>query len=258
MAVAPFCSETIAIPPEPDLMHHKYVIRDRSAVWTGSTNWSDDSWRREENVIVTAASAALAAVYADDFEQLWRSREVARTGRTPSAPIDVGGIEVRPWFTPGHSRQLVHRIASAVGHARERVRIASPVITSGPILGTLAETLDDGVDVGIVIDGTQVGEVLRQWEHRRGWKRATLERVARDPRTRAKVSTPWGLATVHDFMHAKVTIVDGTVFVGSYNLSRSGETNAEDVLEIADAALADRLAAYVDALRERYGPFRAQ
>src|SRR4029077_4437641 len=34
----------------PDLMHHKYVIRDGESVWTGSTNWTDDSWARQENV----------------------------------------------------------------------------------------------------------------------------------------------------------------------------------------------------------------
>ena len=42
-----------AIPGEPDLMHHKYVVRDLAAVWTGSTNWTLDSWTREENVLVT-------------------------------------------------------------------------------------------------------------------------------------------------------------------------------------------------------------
>ena len=53
-------------------------------------------------------------------------------------------------------------------------------------------------------------------------------------------------------MHAKVTVADDTVFVGSFNLSRSGEENAENVLEIADAALADRMAEWIDALRARY------
>jgi phosphatidylserine/phosphatidylglycerophosphate/cardiolipin synthase-like enzyme len=56
-------------------------------------------------------------------------------------------------------------------------------------------------------------------------------------------------------MHAKVTVADDTVFVGSYNLSRSGESNAEDVLEIEDAALAERLAAFIDDLRRRYPRF---
>jgi phosphatidylserine/phosphatidylglycerophosphate/cardiolipin synthase-like enzyme len=49
-----------------------------------------------------------------------------------------------------------------------------------------------------------------------------------------------------------VTVADDTVFCGSFNLSRSGEENAENVLEIRDPALADRLAAFVDEVRARY------
>jgi phosphatidylserine/phosphatidylglycerophosphate/cardiolipin synthase-like enzyme len=55
-------------------------------------------------------------------------------------------------------------------------------------------------------------------------------------------------------MHAKVTVADDVVFIGSFNLSRSGEENAENVLEIADAALAERMAAFVDSVRARYAP----
>src|SRR4029077_6819197 len=40
----------------PDLMHHKFVVRDGDAVLSGSTNWTDDSWSRQENVIVTVGS----------------------------------------------------------------------------------------------------------------------------------------------------------------------------------------------------------
>ena len=56
-------------------------------------------------------------------------------------------------------------------------------------------------------------------------------------------------------MHAKVTVADDVVFTGSYNLSRSGEQNAENVLEIEDAALAERLAGFVDEVRARYPRF---
>ncbi|MDQ3380019.1 MAG: phospholipase D-like domain-containing protein, partial [Actinomycetota bacterium] len=58
--------------------------------------------------------------------------------------------------------------------------------------------------------------------------------------------------SLHDFMHAKVVVADDTTFVGSFNFSRSGERNAENVLEIRDAAIADRIALYVDELRARY------
>jgi phosphatidylserine/phosphatidylglycerophosphate/cardiolipin synthase-like enzyme len=53
-------------------------------------------------------------------------------------------------------------------------------------------------------------------------------------------------------MHAEVTVADDRVFVGSFNLSHSGEMNAENVLEIEDGELAARMAAFVDELRARY------
>jgi phosphatidylserine/phosphatidylglycerophosphate/cardiolipin synthase-like enzyme len=54
-------------------------------------------------------------------------------------------------------------------------------------------------------------------------------------------------------MHAKFVVADDTVLVGSYNLSHSGEENAENVLEIEDAALADRFAAFAGQVTSRYG-----
>ena len=55
-------------------------------------------------------------------------------------------------------------------------------------------------------------------------------------------------------MHAKVTVADDSVFTGSFNLSRSGRANAENVLEVHDGELADRLAAFIDEIRTRYEP----
>ena len=55
-------------------------------------------------------------------------------------------------------------------------------------------------------------------------------------------------------MHAKVVVADDVSFVGSFNLSRSGERNAENVLEIHDLDVADELAAYIDRIRVLYPP----
>jgi phosphatidylserine/phosphatidylglycerophosphate/cardiolipin synthase-like enzyme len=71
-----------------------------------------------------------------------------------------------------------------------------------------------------------------------------------------KRSTPYAPGAVHDYMHAKVTVCDDTVFIGSFNLSHSGEENAENVLEILDAGLADQMAAFIDAVRAKYPPLR--
>jgi phosphatidylserine/phosphatidylglycerophosphate/cardiolipin synthase-like enzyme len=245
---------TAAIPGVPDLMHHKYVVRDATSVWTGSTNWTGDSWTREENVIVTVDSAALAARYRDDFEQLWTTRIVARSGKVDTAPVEGG---MRAWFCPGRGEKLAHRIAKAIGTAKRRVRIASPVISSAPILGTLAQAASDGkVDLAGVVDATQIAEVLQQW-HENGnasWKAPLLQTALTRAPFSGKVTTPYAPGSVHDYMHAKVTVADDTVFVGSFNLSHSGELNAENVLELTDPQIAEQLATFVDDTRGRYPP----
>jgi phosphatidylserine/phosphatidylglycerophosphate/cardiolipin synthase-like enzyme len=236
-------------------MHHKYVVRDGEAVLSGSTNWTDDSWSRQENVLVTVASEELARAFTLNFEELWKGGDVERSGFVEPRPVEVDGFRARAWFTPGFADALTHRLAKKIGHA-QRVRICSPVITSAPVLATLAQRIADGkVDIAGCVDATQVDEVIRQWkvDGNVSWKLPLLEQVMAGPFT-GKESTPYGAGTVHDFMHAKVCVCDDTVFVGSFNLSRSGEKNAENVLEFKDAALADELAAFVDSVRARYAP----
>jgi phosphatidylserine/phosphatidylglycerophosphate/cardiolipin synthase-like enzyme len=257
---APEDVEALKVPTKPiagipDLMHHKYVVRDGTSVWTGSANWTDDSWSREENVVATVDSPALAHAFTLDFEQLWSSGIVADSGRVEPRPVRVGEIEVRPWFCPGFGDALSHRIAKHIGRARRRVRICSPVITAAPVLATLAQVIADGkVDVSGAVDQTQVEEVRDQWGPTgvSSWKLPLLKQVIASGRFTGKRSTPWGPGTVHDYMHAKVTVTDDVVFLGSFNLSHSGEENAENVLEIHDGELAERLAAFVDGVRARY------
>jgi phosphatidylserine/phosphatidylglycerophosphate/cardiolipin synthase-like enzyme len=235
-------------------MHHKFVVRDGVDVWTGSLNWTDDSFSRQENVVAVVRSEAIAKAFAIDFTQLWSTCDVMQTGFVD--PRDEDGV--RAWFTPGHGEDLSARISKLIRRARRRVRICSPVITTGPVLGTLAQVIADGaVDIAGCVDATQIREVVQQWRANSNisWKLPLLQHVMAGPFT-GKVSTPYGDGTVHDFMHAKICVCDDTVFVGSFNLSRSGEKNAENVLEIDDAAIADRLGAFVDEVRARYGPVR--
>jgi phosphatidylserine/phosphatidylglycerophosphate/cardiolipin synthase-like enzyme len=242
----------------PDLMHHKYVVRDGAAVWTGSMNWTDDSWSRQENVVAVVDSERLAHAYTLNFEELWTDPVVESSGRVEPRPVDVGGVQVRPWFTPGNGDALSHRIAKAMGTARRRVRVCSPVITAAPILCTLAQIASERtVDAAGCVDATQMADVKRQWEANGNvaWKLPLFERMLELPIS-GKNSTPWAPGSLHDFMHAKVVVADDVVFLGSFNLSRSGERNAENVLELHDPSLADALAAFVDEVRSKYPPAR--
>ena len=118
-------------------------------------------------------------------------------------PVDAGdGIEVRPWFTPGYGEALSHRVAKFLGRARHRVRIASPVLTSGPILGTLVEVVNERrCDVAGVIDETQVDEVFHQWATNgvSAWKipllRAVLTSVPQSSICRRRLSSVSALSS---------------------------------------------------------------
>jgi phosphatidylserine/phosphatidylglycerophosphate/cardiolipin synthase-like enzyme len=253
--------QIMPVPGIPDLMHHKYVVRDVATpgamVLTGSTNWTNDSWTREENVMFTLASGELAADYHKNFEELWNSPVVAASGHF-SSPWSVlpDGPRVVPYFCPGRALRLVHAMAKSLSSARKRIRICSPVITSGPILGTLAEICQQpGLDISGVYDATQMEEVMSQWKGQSGtsWKIAAFQGITAAIRFGAKRSTPYAKGSVHDFMHAKMLVADDYVFAGSFNLSHSGEQNAENVVQIQSQAVADMCAAYIDSVAARYG-----
>jgi phosphatidylserine/phosphatidylglycerophosphate/cardiolipin synthase-like enzyme len=251
--------ETRGVAGVPDLMHHKFCVRDGRDVWTGSMNWTEDSWTRQENVVARVLGAPrLALAFTLAFEQLWERGVVEGTGTVEPRPVELDdGITVRPWFTPGNGEALSHRVAKHVGRAHRRVCIASPVLTAGPILGTLVEVVNEGrCPVVGVVDDTQLDDVVRQWRRNPAstWKIPLLETIVTRAAFSGKPSTPWSRDGVQDFMHAKVVVCDDVSFVGSFNFSRSGERNAENVVEIHDPASADTLARYVEAVAERYPP----
>jgi phosphatidylserine/phosphatidylglycerophosphate/cardiolipin synthase-like enzyme len=245
------------IPGIPDLMHHKYVVRDAATVLTGSTNWTNDSWNREENVMVTIESGEIAAAYTANFDELWERPLVAVSGRI-SAPWSVlaDGTRVRPYFCPGRSLKLVHAMSRSIASAEKRIRVCSPVITSGPILGTLAEVTERArVDIGGVYDATEMQEVQHQWGGQPGaaWKIAAFHSITAAVHFGSKHSTPYAKGSVHDFMHAKILVADDFVYTGSFNLSHSGESNAENVVQIQGAEVADTCTAFIDRVSAHYG-----
>ena len=245
------------IPGVPDLMHHKYVVRDGHSVLTGSTNWTNDSWNREENVMFTVESQDVASDYATNFEDLWDHPVVATSGRVSSGWTSLSdGTRVRPYFCPGRADKLVHAMARSISTAQKRVRICSPVITSGPILGTLAEVCEQSkLDIAGVYDATQMDEVQRQWAAQGGvgWKIAAFHSITAAAHFGSKRSIPYAKGSVHDFMHAKILVADDYVYAGSFNLSHSGESNAENVIQIESAAVADVCTAYIDQVSAKYG-----
>jgi phosphatidylserine/phosphatidylglycerophosphate/cardiolipin synthase-like enzyme len=244
-------------PRIPRLMHHKYAIRDggtsAASVWTGSTNWTPDSWSLQENNIVCIDSPELCRHYEADFAELWARGDIDHTGAGDGGTERVGAAEVQVFFAPGQGEAIDHALARLIRGARRRIKVCSMLLNSSALLNALAEVLRAGrvPEYGGVYDRTQMDDVLRQWaETPAAWKAPVFEQVARG--LVGKNSTPYHPGTTHDFMHNKLLVVDDAVLTGSYNLSHSATLNAENCLLIRDAEVAQRYAGYIDALAKRY------
>ena len=244
-------------PRMPKLMHHKYAIRDGrtsdAAVWTGSVNWTEDSWTLQENNLIQIASPELAAYYEADFGELWDRGDIGTSGAHDTGMVHVGGAPVHVAFAPGTGRAIDHDVAHRISAASRRLKICSMLLTSGAILGALSDVLARGrlKDYSGVYDRTQMEDVFEQWKGSPAeWKLPAFEKVA--ALLVGKHSTRYTPGGRHDFMHNKIVVADDAVITGSYNLSHSATENAENVVIIEDTELAERYCAYIDHLAKRY------
>jgi phosphatidylserine/phosphatidylglycerophosphate/cardiolipin synthase-like enzyme len=243
------------------LMHSKYIVRDaasaRGALMTGSANFTNDSWGLQENNLLYVRSQPLALRYAHDFYQLWsRGRIVESNGnREMAAAISVADVRVSAGFTPLESSAIVREIVAAIAGVRERLYVASVVISSGPVLAALSAALDRGVQLQGLYDGPQMDEVERQWKEAQVgagrlniWRRVAgaLKRKNSLPYDRFKPHNP------HNFMHNKLVLADDLVVTGSFNLSNHALSNAENVLFLRHAEVAANYDAYLRQLIEIY------
>jgi phosphatidylserine/phosphatidylglycerophosphate/cardiolipin synthase-like enzyme len=243
------------------LMHSKFVLRDRQSIWTGSTNMTDDAFTLMENNILAIDSPALANYYAQDFEQIWEKENFDNTGEIKTVPVPLTfsnqPANARVMFSPGCGLAIDTEIANRVRAAQRRVRICSLLINSGTLISELGTLLHAGrVAVDGIYDHTQMEEVYVQWQAvpSNRWKIPALHDIIARAGLVGKNSTPYTPTSHHDFMHDKVLVIDDTVITGSYNFSRSAQLNAENILFIESAPLAEAYSGYIDHLKSKYGP----
>lgn len=242
------------------LMHNKYILRDSdvsdAAVFTGSSNYTNDSWGLQDNNLLCLNSQQLAAYYVQNFTDLWsRGKIVDSTGYRDTGTTQLNDVPVTIAFTPGESPAVLKEIVGAIAAARNRLYVASVVLSSGPILAALSEAIDRGLPLAGLFDGPQMDQVERQWKAANvgadkvnTWHKVADHLVRKNsiPYDRHKLSQP------HNFMHNKLVVADDIVVTGSFNLSNHAMGNAENVLLIRDRALAEIYARYIQRLMATY------
>jgi PLD-like domain len=118
------------------LMHNKYIVRDAAsadaAVFTGSSNYSNDSWGLQDNNLLFLRSQQLASYYLRDFNDLWsRGKIVETTGAHDAGTVQMHDVPVTVAFTPGDAPAVVKEIVGAITAAQRRLYVASVVLSSG-------------------------------------------------------------------------------------------------------------------------------
>jgi phosphatidylserine/phosphatidylglycerophosphate/cardiolipin synthase-like enzyme len=244
------------------LMHHKYIVLDagtpQARVWTGSCNFTDESWSLQENNILIIRSSKVAEYYAYDFEQLWVDSNVEGTGMNDSgeATLQYKGEPAYTLinFSPGEGEWMDELIANQIERTQERVTIAAVVVTSTRILNALMALKGRGVPIEGVYDYTQMEGVKYQWKQvpANHWKPGAWEELVQYGNLAGKNSIPYTPTSVHDYMHNKVMVLDNMVITGSYNFSRHAQRNAENLLLIQSNALADTYREYIQGLVQKF------
>ena len=99
------------------LMHSKYIVRDAPtdgaavaetapAVWTGSTNFTDDAWTRQENNIIILPGTTVAADYRRDFDQMWTAATITGGGAHDAGSAPLGAATVGWDFSPADAAAI--------------------------------------------------------------------------------------------------------------------------------------------------------
>lgn len=160
-------------------------------------------------IVLTGVAALAAAVFWD----------------RPAAAVAPGGkdgksaqVEIDVLFSPEGG--CADRIIDEIEKAKRRILVQMHFFTSKPIGDALAEAKKSGVEVEVVLDGSQEKGRFARWRP-----------LYRD-----------GITVYFDTKHAtannKIILIDNrTIITGSYNLTKSAEEdNAENVLIIKNHA----------------------
>ena len=244
-ATGPFCEEVAGLPVcydarEP-FMHHKFLVFDGKAVWTGSTNLTWNAFARNNENSLYLPSPALAEGYGREFEALWGGK---KEGLGLPVRFSLEGVEGTAYFSPAGGRAAREAILARLRAAGKEVLVAAFVLTDPEILKALIQAKERGVRVRVVLESRNLtsSKVASQGEHREeGLLRAGID-VRKD-------ANPY---TLHD----KVMVIDETwVITGSYNFSNNAwRSNNENLLVLKSPELAQRYKKEVEALWEAGTP----
>ena len=218
------------------LMHDKFVIIDRSEVWTGSMNYTTGGAYKDNNNLIRIRSVQVAKDYTNEFEEMFTNNlfgpdAIANTPDptltihgtpTPNPKLTIDGTPVEIYFSPDDG--VAKRIVELINDAQESIYFMAFSFTANDIGAAVMDRAQAGITVAGVMDDGQV--VSNQGTEYDPFKQAGLD-VRKD-------------GNADGLMHHKVILIDRKIVItGSYNFTASAEqSNDENVVIIFSPAVA--------------------
>jgi phosphatidylserine/phosphatidylglycerophosphate/cardiolipin synthase-like enzyme len=243
------------------LMHSKYLVVDRSVVVTGSANFTAScihgdpgapQSRGNVNHLLRFHSAALAGLFAADFERMWgdgpggatdsRFGQAKQSG--PAATVQVGPTRVQVLFAPQSPSDPDHGlalIASTLDGAKQQLDLALFVFSSQSITVTLKALQEHGVRLRVLGDpgfaSRSFSELLDLWGVSLADRHCKLE-ANNQPLQQAAEGIGSPRLSRGDKLHHKFAVIDNrTVITGSFNWSPSAAHQNDEVLLVIHSPL---------------------
>jgi phosphatidylserine/phosphatidylglycerophosphate/cardiolipin synthase-like enzyme len=206
------------------LMHDKFVVIDRSEVWTGSLNYTTGGAYKDNNNLICIRSVRAAEDYTFKFEEMFTDNLFGPdiTANTPNPTLTIDGTPVEIYFSP--NGEAAKRIVELVSGAQESIYFMAFSFTSNDIGAAVMDRAQAGITVAGVMDDGQVAS--NQGTEYDPFKQAGLD-VRKD-------------GNADGLMHHKVILIDRQIVItGSYNFTASAEqSNDENVVIIFSPAVA--------------------
>ncbi|MBI5033067.1 MAG: hypothetical protein HZB51_21305 [Chloroflexi bacterium] len=209
------------------IMHNKFVVVDKAAVWLGSWNFTTNDTYRYNNNGLSIQSKELAQNYTATFEKMFVDKKFAgqrKAGGTTSK-LTINGITIENYFAP--EDKVVDKIVPRLQAAGQKIDFMAYSFTEDKIGQAILARAGAGVTVRGVFENTGSETQFSEYS---GMKKAGLD-VWQD-------GNPY-------LMHHKVFVIDDkTVILGSFNFSVNANTdNDENLLIVDDPALAAQFTA---------------
>lgn len=206
------------------LMHHKFVIIDRSEVWTGSVNFTTAGFYRDHNNLLRLRAQKVVSDYLTEFEEMFTAHRFGpdSLADTPYPAFFVNSVPVEIYFAPEDG--VAGRLVQLIESSHSSIYFLAYSFTSDSLGTAIRARAAAGVSVAGVLDADQA-------RSNEGTEYEAFLQEGVDIR----------LDGDEGLMHHKVIVLDGcTVITGSYNFSRSAdEKNDENLLVFRNCALGE-------------------